>query len=261
MSPEPPDQATLRAGVGSRWTSVDVVAETGSTNADLAAGLRAGDPVGRVLVSGYQSAGRGRRGRVWTAPPGTSLAISVTVRPLWPEVEWTWIPLVAGLAVAEAIGDVTAGAVTPVVKWPNDVLVDEAKLCGILAERLDTPEGPAVVLGMGINTALTTDQLPVPTATSLAILLGDAAPGATAVAGAVLSRLADELDRRSTDPAGAAQRYAARCTTLGRDVVVHVSDDRTVRGRALGVDPDGRLRVATPGGPVILGAGDVVHVR
>ncbi len=255
------DQDAIRAGVGPRWTSVDVVAETGSTNADLAAGLRAGDPIGRVLASGHQSAGRGRRGRVWSAPPGASLALSVTLRPGWPEADWTWIPLVAGLAVAEGVAEVTRGAVAPVLKWPNDVLVDGAKLCGILAERLDAPDGPAVVLGMGINTSLTAAQVPVPTATSLRMLLGDAAPGATAVAIAVLRRLEVTLDHRGADPVGLVERYAARCSTLGRDVAVQVSQDRTVRGRAVGVDADGRLRVLTPSGPVILGAGDVVHVR
>ncbi len=162
---------TVLSAGGDGWRSVEVVAETGSTNADLAELARRGEPAGLVLVTDHQVAGRGRLGRTWTAPAGTSVALSVLLRPQRDPAAWTWLPLLAGLAVAEglrAIADVPA-----VLKWPNDVLVDDAKICGILAERVDSPIGPACVLGLGVNVHLTAEQLPVPTATSLALLRPD----------------------------------------------------------------------------------------
>ena len=94
--------------------------------------------------------------------------MSVLLRPERDPATWTWLPLLAGLAVADSLRAVAG--VPAVLKWPNDVLVDDAKVCGILAERVDGPQGPACVLGVGINVHLTADELPVPTATSLAVL-------------------------------------------------------------------------------------------
>ena len=107
-----------------------------------------------MLVTDYQSAGRGRLGRTWTAPPGTSIAMSVLVRPddVDPQ-RWTWLPLLTGLAVADGLERVAGLDVR--LKWPNDVLVGDRKVCGILAERVETSDGPACVVGMGINTHLT----------------------------------------------------------------------------------------------------------
>ena len=131
-------------------------------------GPEPGAPSGFVLATDHQTAGRGRLGRTWTAPRGSSIAMSVLLRPAREPATWTWLPLLAGLAVADslrAMADVPA-----VLKWPNDVLVDGAKICGILAERVDAPSGAACVLGLGINVHLAADELPVPTATSLAVL-------------------------------------------------------------------------------------------
>ena len=123
---------------------------------------------GTVLVADYQSAGRGRLGRTWTAPPGTSIAMSVLVRPDGVDpARWTWLPLLTGLAVADGLSG--AAGLEARLKWPNDVLVGDRKVCGILAERVETPVGPACVVGMGINTHLERADLPVPTATSVAI--------------------------------------------------------------------------------------------
>ena len=130
-----------------------MVAETGSTNADLVAAARRGSPAGTVLVTDYQSAGRGRQGRTWTAPPGTSIAMSVLLGPTACESSrWTWLPLLTGLAVCRGVRGV--GGLEAWLKWPNDVMLGGRKLCGILAERVDTPSGPACVIGIGINVAL-----------------------------------------------------------------------------------------------------------
>ena len=104
--PDPLDAAVLTAAVtaGDRlWRSVEVVAATGSTNADLAVRARRGEPAGTVLVTDHQQAGRGRLGRTWTAPAGRSIAVSVLLRPDRDPAAWTWLPLLAGLAVADSL--------------------------------------------------------------------------------------------------------------------------------------------------------------
>jgi BirA family transcriptional regulator, biotin operon repressor / biotin---[acetyl-CoA-carboxylase] ligase len=248
----------------SLWQQIDFVAETGSTNADLAAAARAGAPPGAVLITDYQSAGRGRQGRTWTAPPGTSIAMSVLVQPEGVESRrWTWLPLLAGIAVADGVRAVAH--VPAVLKWPNDVLVGGRKLSGILAERLETSYGPACVIGMGINVGLHQADLPTETATSLAIAAAEAGspvPGRTAVIAAVLAEL-ELLIRRwevAGDDAAALRGYAERCDTIGRRVRVELGQ-RTAQGVAEAVDGEGRLVIRTDAGIEVLGVGDVVHVR
>lgn len=238
---------------GLPWREVRVVASTGSTNADLAEAARAGAASGLVLIAEHQSAGRGRFTRAWTAPPGSSLAISVLLRPpaAIPARAWTWLPLLTGLAVADGVA---AAGVAPELKWPNDVLVDARKLCGILAERVED----AVVIGMGINTTLTAEQLPVPTATSLALAGTDV--DAEAVAAAVLTALGGWYDHwLAGDDLRPA--YTARCGSIGRPVRVQLSQTESVTGSAIGIDPDGRLLVVTAAGQQAFSAGDVVHLR
>jgi BirA family biotin operon repressor/biotin-[acetyl-CoA-carboxylase] ligase len=247
------------AGHAGVLTEVRVVAQTGSTHADVVALARAGAPEGTVLVAESQTAGRGRLDRAWLAPPRSGLTFSVLLRPPFPVARWSWLPLLAGLAVlapVRRLGDVDAG-----LKWPNDVLVGERKLAGVLAERV----GDAVVLGVGLNVSLRRDELPTPTATSLALegsLLADRDP----LLRAVLRDLADRYDRLrrlAGDPqaAGLRAEYLAACRTLGRRVSVRLPGDRRLDGEAVDVDADGRLVVRGPDGDTALGAGDVVHVR
>ncbi|MGC3994126.1 MAG: biotin--[acetyl-CoA-carboxylase] ligase [Propionicimonas sp.] len=243
---------------GTVWTRVATVASTGSTNADLAASARAGAASGTVLVSDHQSAGRGRFARVWEAPPGRSLAMSVLLRPpaSLPAERWLWLPLVAGLAVAEGIRD--ACGVAAELKWPNDVLVGGGKVCGILSERVDGDGPAAAIIGMGLNTTLAEDELPVPTATSLALAGADVDP--TGVASGVLGALGRWYTRwlAADDLRG---EYAARCSTVGRRVRVQVSQQEFVEGTATGVDDAGCLLVEVAGRTRTFAAGDVVHLR
>ncbi|GAA1839563.1 biotin--[acetyl-CoA-carboxylase] ligase [Microlunatus capsulatus] len=252
---------------GGLWSGVDVVERTGSTNADLAARARAGAPGGTVLVTDFQDAGRGRQGRTWVAPRGTSVAMSVLLRPADVDpARWTWLPLLAGIAVVEGLR--RTADVPALLKWPNDVLVDGLKVCGILAERVETPDGPACVVGAGVNVWLAADELPVPTATSLALLAEQREPGscppsrnlviATVLAAfELLYRRWEVLD----DDAPFAASYLRRSDTLGRQVRVHLAGDVTVEGRAEALDADGRLVVRTAEGLRTFGAGDVVHLR
>jgi BirA family biotin operon repressor/biotin-[acetyl-CoA-carboxylase] ligase len=266
---DPLDEQALRQELlrpGSLWRRLDVVAEIGSTNADLADLARAGAESGSVLIADYQAAGRGRQGRVWSAPSGSGIAMSVLLRPEGvPASRWTWLPLIAGLAVAEGLR--RASGVPAVLKWPNDVLVGERKICGILAERVETPTGAACVVGMGINVGLSVDELPVPTATSLAILAakdpGIVVPSRNQLIATVLAAF-ELLYLRWEEPAAQpslAATYLERSATIGRRVRVLLAGDREVEGLAESIDPDGRLVLRTERGREVLSAGDVTNLR
>jgi BirA family biotin operon repressor/biotin-[acetyl-CoA-carboxylase] ligase len=247
----------------SRWQRIDVIAETGSTNADLIARAAAGEDIdGAVLVAEHQTAGRGRNGRTWSAIPGAQISMSVGVSADGiPSTSWGWIPLIAGLAVLDAVGPtgVDAG-----LKWPNDVLARppaQGKLAGILAE-VAAPT-PAVVIGIGINVSHGSDELPDPGATSLAILGGRPTDRRDLIA-AVL----DGLDRRvaglraakGADAALIAD-YTAHSLTVGQRVRAIMPGDSEIVGHAKNVDDQGRLCIDTGSEVVVVSAGDIVHLR
>jgi BirA family biotin operon repressor/biotin-[acetyl-CoA-carboxylase] ligase len=258
--------------VPSAIASLDVVAETGSTNDDLVAGSAGRDDLA-VLVAASQTAGRGRHGRAWLAPPGTTIAISVLLRPRMPGGEqlaprhYGWLPLVAGVAMAEAVG-----AVLPPervgLKWPNDVQVDGRKVSGILAELV--PADGSVVVGAGVNLSIAADALPTPVSSSLALegaeLSGDEL--ADVVLSGYLRALAGlyrEFVRLGGDAEASGIRDAVveRCSTLGRPVRVELPGGDDVRGVASAIDATGRLLVTSSadGRTVAVAAGDVTHLR
>ncbi len=237
------------------WGQVRILDTCGSTNAELARLARAGAPHGTVLVTPDQTAGRGRFDRSWVAPADTALAISVLVRPSSGLASWGWLSLLVGIAVVDGLRAATG--LDASLKWPNDVLVGERKVCGILSEAVTSDAGPAAVLGMGINVAMTADQLPVPTATSLRLEGSDAAGEAVALA--ILGALKQRYE--TWDGGGSLRKaYRDRCDTLGRRVRVHLPDG-PVEGVAEDVDASGCLVVSTPRGPRAFAAGDVVHLR
>src|SRR3954447_1942237 len=161
------DRPPLRAAPLARVLSpdgwrVEVLDTTPSTNQVVADRARAGEPAGLGVVAEQQTAGRGRLDRVWLSPARAGLTFSVLLRPALPATDWGWVPLLAGLAVARALR--ARAELDATVKWPNDVLVGERKVCGILAE---VPAPGAVVVGIGLNVTTRRDELPVETATSL----------------------------------------------------------------------------------------------
>jgi BirA family transcriptional regulator, biotin operon repressor / biotin---[acetyl-CoA-carboxylase] ligase len=239
------------------WRDVQVVAQTGSTNADLLGEARAGAAEGLVLVAEEQTAGRGRLGRAWSAPARAALTFSVLLRPHdVPPARRGWLPLLTGVAVATAVRD--QAGVPATLKWPNDVLVAERKLAGILAEA----HGDAVVVGVGLNVTLSRAELPVPTATSL--LIDDAAStDRAALLVAILTELAGRYQAWRAHPDAAELRagYLRWCATVGREVRVELPGGTVLSGTAEDVDEVGRLVVRTPENLVRVGAGDVVHVR
>jgi BirA family transcriptional regulator, biotin operon repressor / biotin---[acetyl-CoA-carboxylase] ligase len=277
----------LTQGPGPGWRQLDVVEVTGSTNADLAQRARDGEAGGLVLVAESQDQGRGRRGRTWTAPPRSSLTFSVLLRPQCPTSRWAWLGMLAAVATADALR--RDCGLDARLKWPNDVLVPAqglaaqpgrwtrsepggevvfAKVAGLLSEVVPTGQGPAVVLGMGLNVSQEQHELPVPGATSLR-LAGSARTGRDPVLRAVLRNLASryaDWEAAHGDPrAGLAAAYRERCDTIGRAVAVQLPPDgaTALTGVAEGVDDEGRLllRTAAPGPIQALSVGDVLHIR
>ncbi|GAA4949576.1 biotin--[acetyl-CoA-carboxylase] ligase [Yinghuangia aomiensis] len=243
---------------GGLWRDVVVLPETGSSNADVAA--RSGEAEGLVVVAESQTAGRGRLDRTWTAPPRSGLFLSMLLKPVdVPVQRWGWLPLLTGVAAARAMS--RAGGIDVRLKWPNDLLVGERKLAGILAERA----GEGVVVGIGLNVTLAEDELPVPTATSLA-LAGSITTDRDPLLRALLREFEDWYVRwreagGDARASGLLAAYTDTCATIGRRVRVQLPAGRTLVGTATGIDDDGRLVVAGPDGPEPVGAGDVVHVR
>jgi BirA family transcriptional regulator, biotin operon repressor / biotin---[acetyl-CoA-carboxylase] ligase len=239
------------------WSDLRVTAETGSTNADVAAAARQGAAEGLVLVAERQTTGRGRQGRVWESPARAGITLSVLLRPAGIDpARFGWLPLLAGVALAEAVRRIAA--VDAVLKWPNDLLIDGRKCAGILAEVV---EPGVVVVGIGLNTTLREHELPRPDATSLA-LAGAACVDRDPLLRAILRGLATwYLSWREAggdaEASGLREAYLFHCATLGRDVLVRLPDGSELRGPAEAVDPEGRLVVAGRA----LAAGDVAHLR
>ncbi|MGO4600121.1 biotin--[acetyl-CoA-carboxylase] ligase [Terrabacter sp. 2RAF25] len=234
-----------------------------------------------VVATDHQTGGRGRLGRAWTVPDRASLAVSVAV-PVADTAQAGWLPLLAGLALARAVCDVSSDAgseVTPRLKWPNDVLVAEdgdRKLSGILCELVTVGGRPAVVVGTGVNIDQGRDELPVDTATSLALA------GAQVRREDLLVAYLDHLARvlveagitqlpgspganpdgpSRTDAVAVRTAYREACSTIGKAVRVHLPTGDAVVGTAVGVDEDGALVVRSGSGTRTFAAGDVVHVR
>ncbi len=209
-----------------RFESVD------STNRYLLDEARAGAPEGVVAVADHQTAGRGRLGRTWETPPGAALLCSVLLRPSLPMERLHLAVAVVSLAAKDALGGV------PALKWPNDLLLGDAKLAGVLAEA----ELPAVVVGIGINVTWAPP--------------GAACLGPEASRDEVLDGLLSSLDALYGEWALVAERYQAECSTVGRRVRVELPGE-TFEGVASEVTADGHLVVD---GRVVT-AGDVVHLR
>lgn len=245
------------------YTQVEVVEETGSTNADLLA-LAATGADRRVLLAEFQSGGRGRHSRTWNGVPAAQVIASVLLRlPGCPLSDLGWLPLVAGIATVDAVRSV--GGVPAQLKWPNDVLVDGRKLAGILVEVASTSPEPVVVVGVGLNVSLTAEELPVPTATSL--LLENATDlDRTLLAETLLTAFAERIrawGRAGWNTAGPAAAYRERCGTIGQRVRAVLPGDTELHGIAVDVDDLGRLVIRPDGGgePVAVAAGDITHLR
>jgi len=240
---------------------VDVVDETGSTNADLLARHAAGEDIrGAVLLAEHQSAGRGRNGRSWSAPPRSQIALSIGVGADGvPPQGWGWLPLLTGVALVDAVKATTG--IDAGVKWPNDVLVGTGKLAGILAE-VGSPD-PVIVVGLGLNVTLTAEEAPDPRATSLQ-MLGATQLDRDALAAAILRALTTRIEKwqaaQGPDPT-LVEDYRRRSATLGSRVRALMPGDQEITGTAVDVDDLGRLRIDSGTEIVTVSAGDITHLR
>jgi BirA family transcriptional regulator, biotin operon repressor / biotin---[acetyl-CoA-carboxylase] ligase len=267
VTDQPLDSARLRerlTAVGCSWRTT-VLASTGSTNADAAQAAREGAAEGLAILADEQTAGRGRLGRSWQTPANRAVMCSVLLRPAVPAAHWGWLTLLAGVALVDAVRAVTG--VESQLKWPNDLLIGDRKVAGVLAE---VPASGAVVLGIGLNVAQEQAELPVTPsglpATSLR-LAGASVLDRELLAAELLALLQQRYESwhaAGGDPDLSALRadYLDRCATIGRQVRVLLPGEQRLDGVASTVDRDGRLLVTDVGGhATAIAAGDVVHLR
>lgn len=258
---------------------LDFLAETGSTNAELVSSGSVDPTHFRAVATTTQTAGRGRLDRAWVAPPGRALAVSVLVTPDLSRIERLgWLPLLAGLAMTRAVASLVPPGVGVALKWPNDVLVGERKVSGLLAELIP---GVGVVIGAGLNLTMTAEELPTPTSTSLTL----AGVSDADLVDVSLSRYLAELRSLydgfaaagfDAEASGLRSAVTGECATLGRRVRVELPGAPDLIGTATGLDGSGRLvvapaeghRVEGPGAegpgaerPRAVAAGDVTHLR
>lgn len=233
-----------------------------STNSEAARRALAGAAEGLVIVAGEQTAGRGRLDRKWISPAGAGLYFSIVLRPAAETASWSLLPLMAAIAVHDALLD--SCKLETDIKWPNDILAEGRKLCGILAETIETLAGRAVVVGIGIN--LTGDAFPAElraVATSVQDGTG-AMPDAEALLVSLLRALVARYESfRASDGAAMIGREWTRRSSYasGTRVSVACVNEEFV-GTTRGLESDGALRVETDAGEIrVVRAGDVTAVR
>lgn len=237
---------------------IQVFQETSSTNDIVDKLARDGVGEGVVVFAESQTKGRGRLGRKWISPAGQGLWFSVLLRPSLPPASITQLTIAAATAVARAVRDQTA--LTPQIKWPNDILFDGKKAVGILTElSAEVDSVRYAILGIGVDVNLT--QFP-PELSAIATSLA-AAAGRRFVRAEVAAAILRELDADYSrvmrgDFAALAEEWEEQCITLGQRVEIHIGP-RTLTGRAESLDTDGALLLRTDHGHLerIVG-GDVV---
>lgn len=233
-----------------------------STNNEVARLAAQGAEEGLGVMADEQTAGRGRMQRTWVSPKGAGLYFSILLRPEISTDRWPLVTFMAALAVAEALQE-SCSLVTD-IKWPNDLLAGERKICGILAEVIDTSSGKAIVLGIGIN--LTNQAFPEEL-TGRAISVAEAT-GRRPDREAILKALLPSLARwyALLHEGGGAERmlaaWASRSSYTEGKFVKVINGDETVTGVTRGLEPDGGLRLEISSGTItIVRAGDVTNLR
>jgi BirA family biotin operon repressor/biotin-[acetyl-CoA-carboxylase] ligase len=245
----PLDQSRITSALSQYWR-VSVVDLTASTQDDLAKKVNSGEGTsGDVIVANYQSAGRGRLDRSFLAPASTALLFSLYLNPERSRDDWGFIPLLAGFSIADTLRKFSANVS---IKWPNDLLIGEMKLGGIIS----TAVGPGVIIGIGINVSTTVSELPVDTATSLAIA------GVTKLDRNFLLPLllnAFEKDFTAWDRGRSfLDQYSQLSATLDKEITIVGPSEKSIQSRAVSFDERGRLHLKD--GQIVT-VGDVIHLR
>lgn len=267
------DEHLLReiAVIQGPYQKFEYKAETSSTNEDLKKAILSDlipIPDWTVVIADYQTTGRGRHGRKWSAPVGTQAIMSVLLSP--PDIHLSQsvglLPLSAGLAVIDTLKALYP-SIPVELKWPNDVMVNGKKLCGILGERVENKGKTHFIVGLGVNSTMMEEELPVPTATSLA-LEGVENVDMVELYGALMM----SLFRRFTQWRGNAserealrREYISECSTIGKDVRIILPNENIIEGRCTGISNDGSVEIEhkTSSGLKFdsFSAGDITHLR
>ena len=238
--------ATLR---GSYWR-VSVFQSATSTQTELAAkeNLQHGD----VFVTEYQSAGRGRLDRSFEALKSTALLFSFYLEPKRSKLEWSAIPLLTGISLLTALKSLDQN-VNFNLKWPNDLLIEEKKVAGVLVEAREK----GVIIGIGLNVEMENSQLPVTHATSLAIAKFDQLDR-NVILPELLKSLAATIDLWENGSDLPLEQYRQASSTMGQEVEVHLPSGEILKSQALGINEIGELQLASG---VLVNVGDVRHLR
>jgi BirA family biotin operon repressor/biotin-[acetyl-CoA-carboxylase] ligase len=249
MPRAPLDQSAIAAASSQYWR-VSVVDLTASTQDDLMKKITAGDARnGEVIVADFQSAGRGRLDRTFTAPASTALLFSLYLIPERSRHNWGFIPLLAGVSVARSLNELNKKIS---IKWPNDLLIGEKKVAGIIS----TLHGQGVVVGIGLNVSMKSEELPVPGATSLE-LEGFATLDRNQLIAMILNSL--EADFINWDHGSSfCDQYLAYSSTIGSDVQIELPGGAKVQSKALSIDELGQLHLEDGR---CISVGDVIHLR
>jgi BirA family transcriptional regulator, biotin operon repressor / biotin---[acetyl-CoA-carboxylase] ligase len=260
------DASWARRALPGFFSPLEVAASVPTTMARVAELASSGAPEGATVVAEEQTEGRGRLGRAWVAPPGSSLLVSVVLRPPLPR-EAVWLTVAAaGVALAEAVDAVAPGAAPAGLKWPNDLELQGRKAAGLLAEaQLDGDRLGTVLLGMGVNVGQGAADFPpevAARATSVSLAAGapvDRGELLAAWAGRFLHGYAGLCAGR---PGPVLAAYRSRLVTVGRRVRADRIGADPVVGTAVDLTPTGGLVVQTASGALVeVLAGDLHHLR
>ena len=229
-----------------------MVEVTGSTQDDLYQLASSGAAIPKtILASEFQTSGRGRLDRTFEASPGSALTFSIYIEPKVEKEEWSFLTLLAGLSVHEALHTLDPQTVVG-IKWPNDLLIGDKKFVGIIAQAANK----GVVVGVGINVGMSQEELPVETATSLAIE-GFAELDRNVILSAIINHFEINLEMWENDKSFLAE-YRNASVTIGKDVEVTLPGGKTINSRAVDISYSGGL-LLEDGSEVTVG--DVVHLR
>ena len=249
MPRAPLDPSQIAATLSHYWR-VSVVDLTTSTQEDLAEKINSGDAhSGDVIVANFQSAGRGLLDRTFSAPASTALLFSLYLTPQKSRTEWGFLPLLAGISIAETLNKVNAGIS---IKWPNDLLINEKKVGGIIS----TVHGEGVIIGIGINVSMSAQELPLESATSLG-LAGVSNLDRNLLLSMILNSLESDFSHWDLGESFL-DRYLDLSATILSNVRIELPGGREILATAISIDEQGRLNLDD--GQVV-SVGDVIHLR
>ena len=248
----PLDQSAITSELSQYWR-VSVVDLTTSTQDEISQKISNSSVINNeVVVAEFQSSGRGRLDRTFQAPKYSALLFSFNFQPKRSQSDWGFLPLITGMSAARALNTFVKGQTPVTLKWPNDLLIGDKKLGGIIAEV----KGGSVIIGLGINVEMNEEELPVESATSLSI-----SGSSNLDRNKILSKILNEIETSLTSwDSGEifVDRYREVSSTLGKSVRVHRPDGTVVESRAMDIDPAGGL-ILESGERITVG--DVIHLR